>query len=579
MTLLLIIKKHKFFVLGIFVLTLLEALAITIPAQIIGLTIDYLSDFLKHTSTGAIQKTFFTSIFSNYIKVYSPSKIIFLLGSTYLIFTIVKVSLGSLRGFLTTIFGEKCIMDLRQNLFSHILLSNISFIKSNKVGDLVSRIVSDANEIRQIIISPMNGLITGIFTMLWAIYFSFKISPQLTTIILLPSPFLIWLGFYFGNKQKQVAAMSRKALGNITVNITNRLNGIITIKAFVKEFLEIERLAFLLKEFFNTNVKGFKLTFWFWPAIGLIEGLVVSIILIYGSKQVLFSTLTVGGLSVLIQYLFKIYDPLINISRFYNSIATAIASLKRVEEITRNTSTIEQNLVKDGEDISITGRIEIVNLSYGYNDKTAVIKNLTLTISPGDKVAIIGKSGSGKSTFFAILTRFYEPTSGNIYIDNKPIFDYRLETLRKNICLIPQEPVIFEVSLIENLRFAKPDASDKEIEDVISRVKLEYLLNRGGLELNVGDMGNQLSLGEKQRISLARVLLLNPSVILFDEPISHLDSENEKNILNLIKELFKDKTIIIASHNLSVISIVDKVLSLPDGKLIDKSIIVDGSLH
>lgn len=572
MTLILALKKHKFLLLGVITFTILESLIAVIPAQIIGCTIDYLSDILGHSSGPTIQQKIpIVNILSGFIGNYTPPKMIMALALTYLVFSLINIIFGNFRGFLTTLLGEKCIMYLRQKIFSHIMLSNLSFLNSNKTGDLISRIINDTNEIRQIIISPVNGLITGIFTMLWAVYFSFKISLNLTFVMILPTPLIVWLGFYFGDRQKQVAKTSREALGKITANITNRLRGILTIKAFVKEFLEIERFNILLTEFLTLNIKGFKLTFWFWPTIGLVQASVVSVILFYGGKQVLSSVLTVGQISILIQYLFKIYDPLISISRFYNSVATALVSLKRVEDITRNNTIIEHDHPAATENVSINGKIEIINVDYAYNHNNYILKGISLAINPGEKLALIGASGSGKSTLLALLTGFYKPLSGSILLNNKPLSYYRLKDLRRNICLIPQEPIVFELSLAENLRFVKPEATDVELETIISKVKLEYLLKRGGLGLNLGDMGSQLSLGERQRIALARALLINPSVVLLDEPVSHVDTENEKNILNLIQELFVGKTVIIASHKLSVLSIVDKVFSLSESKFVDKN--------
>lgn len=562
MTLLSAIKKHRFLALGVALFTVLEALFAVIPAQVIGFAIDYLASALGH-SQGAAQNTAAAVIFSRLPAGASPAKAVLALGLAYFLFSLASLLLGNFRGFLTTLLGEKCITHLRSVFFSRIMRSELAFFNANKTGDLVSRLINDTNEIRQIVISPVNGLVTGIFAMLWAVYFSFLISPQLTLFMVLPAPLMVWLGFYFGGKQKRVAKLSREALGALTSAGANRFKGLLTIKAFARERAEAERFDVLLGDLFALNIRGFRLTFWLWPAIGLVQAAVVAAILIRGGSLVLASVLTVGQLSILIQYLFRMYDPLISIARFYNSIAAALASLKRVEEITSDDAVLERDLPPVSPLGRLAGRIDVERLDFSYDHGAPCLNDISFSVEPGEKVALMGPSGGGKSTLLALLTRFYHPSAGRILLDRRPLSDYPLKELRSSVCLVPQEPVVFETSLAENLRFAKPEAGDHELEDALRKVKLGHLLERGGLNVNLGDMGSGLSLGEKQRIALARAFLLDPAVILLDEPVAHLDAENEKNVLGLITELFAGKTVIITSHKPAVLDMADRSYSLP----------------
>lgn len=580
------IGKHKPLVVFTLIITVFEAFLVVIPVQILGIGVDVFTQLINFTGEFSFKgRTFVEKVFSFYLaRINGALGCALFVGISYFGVSGIYNLAGVGRGYVTTLLGEKVITSLRLRFFGHLLRSRLSYLNEHNAGDFVSRAMNDIGGARQIIISPINGLLSDIFSMLWAGYFSIRISPVLGLIMLIPSPLMIYLGFYFGRRQKEISLRGREELAGLNTNIINRLKGILLIKSSGSEIREEEGFGKRLDSFLRINIKGLNVTSWLLTLVNIIKIFMVGVIIVLGGMKVVKSELSIGEFTVLTQYLLRFYLPLLSISRFYDSIANAMAGIKRVGEVLERDDMLENIEVKGAEikkgkpdgdfknnefnGVNLkSGRIEFDKVKFSYNEQRVVFDDLSVKIGSNEKIAILGASGNGKSSFLFLLMRLYDIQGGRILLDDIPIERYPISSLRRNFGILTQESLVFETSLADNLRYSKMDAADEELINVLDKVNLKYLLGKKGLNDWFGDMGNLLSLGERQRICIARLLLMKPKVILLDEPTAHLDPENERSILSIIKELFADKTMIITSHRAPVIDIVNRVFVIKNKRM------------
>lgn len=561
-TLLTVLKKYRLIACGILVAAVVESLLDTLPAQVLGTAVDVLMNLSSWDVTLLHDRPILKPLWS-IVTTSAPIKIIILLSTLYFIVALANILVGNLRGYLTTVLGEKSTRDLRINLFDKILNNNIYASQKYKTGDFVARATDDLNSVRQIVISPINGLLIDLFALLWVLYFSFKISYLLAIIMIIPAPLMIYFGFYFGSKQEFIARSTRAQAAEINSNIINRIKGLLLVKIFNREREESNNFKQLSGNLYDLNIKSLKLTSWFWPITTIIKGVAVSSVLIVGGYQVLNKNITAGELLIIIQYLNSVYLPLINISRFYNSIASAKVGMDRVSQILEDDSSIEDvQSNKIGDNTHFEGLIKFEDLSFRYNDTVEILNGISFTVKPNEKVAILGPSGTGKSTLLYLLLRLYKRGQGMITIDGVNVDDIPLSVLRKRCGLLAQEPVILDTTLRENIAYADPGLSDEAVTAVLKKVRLSYIRERHDLDARLIDHGQFLSGGEKQKISMARLFVTNPDIVLLDEPTTYLDANSKNDVLSLINDLFAKKTVLIASHDPSVLDIVDRVIML-----------------
>jgi len=381
--------------------------------------------------------------------------------------------------------------------------------------------------------------------------------------MLIPIPIVIFSSFVIGNKQIKISTLLREHLSNLTSTTINRIKGFLLVKLFAQENKEDKQYSILLSKYFYQAVKSLKVTLAVFPLTSGVQ-IVVTIGLLYvGILRVQQQVLSVGELLVFIQYLGRFYLPFVNIARFYNSIAMSIVSYKKLTntflETERNRDIIVNDIVPTancaGLETNTAIEFDDVTFSYCATDSSPnVIESMSFKVMRGEKVSIVGESGKGKTTVLNLIVRLISPQKGRIKFNGIDICEYDTNYLRSKIGYLTQNNIMYNIPLIDNVRYGVPDASIDDVIRALSQVNMQQYASSSYLFNTMGEGGELLTGGEKQRVAIARLVLCNPDVILLDEPIANLDIDNAKCVMDLIFSLFSDKTIIITSHQPLAIS-------------------------
>ena len=553
------LKKIIFrpFTFVVILMVLIEAMILVLPQQVFGMLIDTIS-----SSSADLTKY----IIYPFVKIIAPLTnlpLITQLIILYLLLSLLSLFISILRGYCVTYNGERILFDIRKKLFSNLIRSNYTYLNTLTSGETTLRILSDVENVRNLIIGPINGLLIDLIRVFLMVFICFRISAELSILMLIPIPIVIFSSFVIGNKQIKISTLLREHLSNLTSTTINRIKGFLLVKLFAQENKEDKQYSILLSKYFYQAVKSLKVTLAVFPLTSGVQ-IVVTIGLLYvGILRVQQQVLSVGELLVFIQYLGRFYSPFVNIARFYNSIAMSIVSYKKLAntflETERNRDIIINDIVPTANYAGLETHTAIefddVTFSYCATDSSPnVIESMSFKVMRGEKVSIVGESGKGKTTVLNLIVRLISPQKGKIKFNGIDICEYDTHYLRSKIGYLTQNNIMYNIPLIDNVRYGVPDASIEDVVRALSQVNMQHYASSSYLFNTMGEGGELLSGGEKQRVAIARLALCNPDVILLDEPIANLDIDNAKCVMDLIFNLFSDKTIIITSHQPLAIS-------------------------
>ncbi|HRD00936.1 ABC transporter ATP-binding protein [Patescibacteria group bacterium] len=553
------LKKIIFrpFTFVVILMVLIEAMILVLPQQVFGMLIDTIS-----SSSADLTKY----IIYPFVKIIAPLTnlpLITQLIILYLLLSLLSLFISILRGYCVTYNGERILFDIRKKLFSNLIRSNYTYLNTLTSGETTLRILSDVENVRNLIIGPINGLLIDLITVFLIVFICFRISAELSILMLIPIPIVIFSSFVIGNKQIKISTRLREHLSNLTSTTINRIKGFLLVKLFAQENKEDEQYSILLSKHFNQVLKSLKTTLALFPLTSGVR-IVVTVGLLYvGILRVQQQVLSVGELLVFIQYLGRFYSPFVNIARFYNSIAMSIVSYKKLAntflETERNRDIIINDIVPTANYAGLETHTAIefddVTFSYCATDSSPnIIESMSFKVMRGEKVSIVGESGKGKTTVLNLIVRLISPQKGKIKFNGIDICEYDTHYLRSKIGYLTQNNIMYNIPLIDNVRYGVPDASIEDVVRALSQVNMQHYASSSYLFNTMGEGGELLSGGEKQRVAIARLALCNPDVILLDEPIANLDIDNAKCVMDLIFNLFSDKTIIITSHQPLAIS-------------------------
>ncbi|MBL6621600.1 MAG: ATP-binding cassette domain-containing protein [Rickettsiales bacterium] len=495
---------------------------------------------------------------------------IILLKSLYILFFIIVILAISMFGrfFIITYYGTKISNDIRKDLFNHLIFLSAEFYEKNKIGKILSHITSDLEILQNVITNSLSILLRNSLLFIGCLIILISIDYKLTFTVFILIPLVIFPIIIIGKRLKNTSKIAQDKMGVISSVMEEYLSFVKLIQSFANEdyakqkfakaidnFLLIARQRILLRSILTVTV-----------IILVFSG--VGAILYHGGNLVFSNKLTVGEFSSFIFYTTLMAGSFGALSETAGNIQKARGSTERIFNLLK-----EPNSIKNGQ-IKLTNfnKLEFKNVSFSYpTRKNHSINNINFTINPKETVAIIGKSGAGKTTIFELIQRFYDINSGDILINGKNIKDYSLKTLRDIFSLVSQDSHLFSNTVLENLKFANKNANIKEIKNALKQSGAEEFIKNlpKKYDTHLGEKGVRISGGEKQRLAIARSLLKDSEVILLDEPTSQLDSENEKILQNFLKELAHQKTVIIIAHRLSTIKHADKILVLDKGKIVE----------
>ncbi|MFX0558128.1 ABC transporter ATP-binding protein [Maribacter sp. CXY002] len=497
--------------------------------------------------------------------------------SLLLEYILIIVGAALLSGFFTFLMRQTIInisryieYDLKNEIFDHYQILSLNFYKKNRTGDLMNRISEDVNQVRSYA-GP--AIMYGIQTLtLFAclVPLMFIKAPTLAAYTLLPLPILSVLIYKISNVIHKRSTIVQEYLSSLSTFTQEVFSGVSVIKAYALEPQTNTELQELTNDGKNKSMSLAKVNAWFFPLMILLIGISNILVIYIGGMQYINGEIGVGLIAEFILYVNMLTWPVAIVGWLTSIVQTAEASQKRINEFLNQQSELSNTNAKHHK---INGKIEFRNVSFTYEDtEINAIKNLSFVIEPGQTIAIIGKTGSGKSTVLDLVARLYDVTSGEILIDDIPIDEIDLMDLRSAIGAVPQDAFLFSDSIKNNIKFGKYNATDEEIIQVAKEAVVHENIMGFSKQYDtvLGERGITLSGGQKQRVSIARALMKDPKIYLFDDCLSAVDTETEEEILKNLKSASQNKTTLLVSHRVSSAKNVDKILILEDGKLIQE---------
>ncbi|MDN5201804.1 ABC transporter transmembrane domain-containing protein [Fulvivirgaceae bacterium BMA10] len=477
-----------------------------------------------------------------------------------------------LRVYLFAQVSERGIADIRSALFGKLMTLTIPFFDNRRTGELISRITSDVSLLQDTFSITLAEFIRQLITLLGGIVFIFYSAPKLSVFMLATFPVVILLAMIFGKYIRKMSKKTQDKLADTNIIVEETLQSIHIVKAFTSEFMEVARYGKSLSEVVKIALKtaSFRGAFIAFIIVALFGGIVA--VMWKGANLVQDGTMSVGDLLSFVFFTTFIGGSIAGLGSIYGQIQRSIGASERILEVIQEEPEIE--LAQDlPEKASINGAIRFKEVAFSYPTRrdVQVLRNVNFKVEPGEKVALVGHSGAGKSTIIQLLTRFYNIDHGEITVDDRNINDYDLHAYRQNIGMVPQEVILFGGTIRENIAYGKQGATEEEIIEAATRANAMQFIETfpDGLNTIVGERGMKLSGGQKQRIAIARAILKDPTILILDEATSSLDAESEHYVQNALDELMKNRTTIIIAHRLATIRKVDKIYVINNGEIIE----------
>lgn len=467
--------------------------------------------------------------------------------------------------------SERSMRDIRISLYSQLVQLPMTFFDKRRTGELISRITADVSMLQDTFSVTLAELFRQIITLLAGVAFLMVTTPKLTLFMLATFPVLVIIAMVFGKFIRKLSKQAQDELAAANVIVEETLQSIMTVKSFAGEEYESNRYRNGLNRVVAVALKaaGFRGAFISFIIFALFGGIVA--VMWYGATLVASGEMSVGDLVSFVLYTTFIGGSIAGLGDIYGQIQKAIGSSERVLEILEEEPEMS---TADFQKVRMSGDIRFDNVRFNYptRPELEVLKNINFHIPAGEKVALAGQSGAGKSTIIQLLLKFYPVVKGAIHIDGKNISEWNLKQLRSNIGIVPQEVLLFGGSIKENIAYAKPDATEEEIIAAAKKANAWQFISQfpEGLATTVGERGIKLSGGQRQRVAIARAILKDPAILILDEATSSLDAESEALVQEALDELMKNRTTIIIAHRLATIRKVDRIYVLKDGEIVEE---------
>ena len=485
----------------------------------------------------------------------------------------VQAILSYFRVYLFATVSEKAMADVRTTLFDKMITLAIPFFEKSRVGELTSRSTNDVDQLQDMLGATLPEFVRQVITIVFGIGFIFYISPQLTLIMLSTFPLLILIAIIYGKFIRRLSKDRQQALANTNIIVEESLQNINTVKSFTNEKFESKRYRSFMQKVVETGIKGAvnRGGFSTFLILGLFGGFVL--VIWYGTTLLKAGTILEGELFSFVLYTGFIGGAFGGLGDLYGRLQKTVGASERIFEILNEEPEIE---IHDADEkaVKLSGVIEFeqVHFSYPTRKDIEILKGISFKIAQGEKVALAGYSGAGKSTIAQLILQFYHPDGGKILFDGMPSDQFKISALRKNMAIVPQEVLLFGGTIRENIAYGKTDASDDEIIEAAKKAYAWEFIEEFPEQLNtlVGERGVKLSGGQRQRIAIARARLKDPAILILDEATSSLDSESEKYVQQALEVLMQNRTTIIIAHRLSTIRNVNTIFVLDEGRIVEK---------
>ena len=472
------------------------------------------------------------------------------------------------QNYLMSFVGQRVIIDIRSEVFRKLQRLSMSFYDKNKTGTIMSYVTNDVHALQGAMVDNTIELVTESIILVGSVCAMTYLDWKLTLFTVLTFPIVLYVMNFFGKKIRRSGGMIQEAAADITSVLQEAVSSARVVKSFVREQYEIERFERENEANLKANLKNAKYMATLTPTIEFVAALGVTMILWFGGQNVINGETTAGSLVAFLAYAVNISNPIKRISRVMGNIQRALAAAQRVFDVLDFPEEV-RNLPDARELPAVTGSVSFEHVTFSYNGGDKILHDLSFTVKPGQAIGLVGPSGAGKSTIASLLPRFYDCDAGTIRIDGTDIKHVTLDSLRQQVGIVPQETILFNGTVYDNILYGRLDATKEELVEAAKAANAHNFIMElpEGYNTMLGDRGVNISGGQRQRIAIARAILKDPRILVLDEATSALDTESERLVQEALNRLMVGRTSIIIAHRLSTIKNADRILVLDKGKL------------
>ncbi|MCR8644724.1 ABC transporter ATP-binding protein/permease [Paenibacillus sp. N1-5-1-14] len=486
---------------------------------------------------------------------------------------VISGMLGVWQNHLNTKVAQGVMRDLRQGLFRNLQQQSMSFFTGARSGEVVQRVTDDVQAVQNVVTSVVVSSITQIVIVFTTIGILFWMDWRLAILSVIVLPLFMIPVRKVSAMRKQLRNETQKVRGDMSSMLGEifGISGAMLTRIFGREKSQEQSFEQMNTKVMDMELKLNLMGRWFMMFLGVLGPLGTAIIYIYGGYAVIHDMMSIGAIVAFTAYLTRLYQPFGTLLNLHVEVATSLGVFKRIfEYLDMSPEVTEKPHAAVMQ--STRGDVTYEHVSFAYQQDADVLQDISFAAKAGEMVALVGPSGAGKSTLISMIGRLYDPTEGTITIDGQKITDVTLESLREQMAYVTQESFLFHATLRDNLRFAKEDATDAEMEEACRKAYIYDFVQglSSGLNTMVGERGHRLSGGERQRIAIARAILKNPRILILDEATSHLDSESESYVQAALQDLMKDRTTLVIAHRLSTVLAADQILVVEDGRIVER---------
>jgi ATP-binding cassette, subfamily B, bacterial len=481
------------------------------------------------------------------------------------------------RGFITLSgqVGQAVLFDLRGRVYQHFQRLSVGFHERYTSGRMISRLTSDMDSIAELLDGGIEDLVVSALSVFSVAVILLLMDLPMALVALASFPFLLWLSRWFQRNSARAYRRTREAVALVIVHFVETMSGIRAVQAFRREPRNEEIFDAVNDEYRRANLRAFRLVALFSPGIKLIGNITIALVLTFGGYRVLHGHTEIGVLAAFLLYLRKFFEPMQDLSQFYNSLQSASAALEKLSGVLDERPAVAEPakpvaLAITGK-AAVRGELDFTEVAFAYRADRPVLPALDLHIPAGQTLALVGATGAGKTTIAKLISRFYDPTEGTVRLDGVSLRDLSDEQLRAAVVMVTQENYLFSGTVADNIRFGRPSATDEEVVAAAAAIGADGFIRAlpEGYQTDVRKRGGRLSAGQRQLVAFARAFLADPAVLILDEATSSLDIPSERLVQRALRTILASRTAVVIAHRLSTVEIADRVLVLDGGRIIE----------
>ncbi|MHB0886777.1 MAG: ABC transporter ATP-binding protein [Bacillota bacterium] len=476
-----------------------------------------------------------------------------------------------LRQYLSQLYGQKVVYDLRNALYDRLQGLSFSYYDTAQTGQLMSRLTGDVEAVRTFLSFGFVHMMDFFFMLTFVLIILFSLDWRLTVASLAAMPFLAVVVIFFDKRVRPAFSAIQQQLAVLTATIQENITGVRVVKAFARESHEVDKFSKENREFFNKSVTASNLWATFIPLMDFVSGLSATFVLWYGGRQYIHDAISLGTLVAFTSYIWTLVWTTRDLGWLLNILEQSVASGERLFEILDTPSAIKDR--PDALDLAaVDGHVRFERVSFSYGGEAPVLQDINLDAPPGTLIALLGTTGSGKTSIVDLIPRFYEVSAGRVLVDGRDVRGVTLNSLRRNIGMALQETFLFSASIRENLAYGHPDATDEQIIAAAKAAQAHDFIMElpQGYETMVGERGIGLSGGQKQRVAIARAIVTDPRILILDDSTSSVDMETEHLIHLALREVMRNRTTFVIAHRLSTVKHADEIIVLEEGRIVER---------